>query len=149
ITSVYDLLKHLDQIPAKITILELIRKSKAHQDIVLDFFRKIFVNENILPERIISTLFSYNNGPLITFSDEELAPYELRSLPLCIEFGHNGTMVNSTLIDTGASVNIFPLSTMKLCGINESQMNPTPTTVAAYDNSRRPCYGTIDIKMVF
>src|SRR5262249_21347276 len=36
---------------------------------------------------------------------------------------------------------------MRLCGISESEMKPTPTTVAAYDNTRRPCHGTIDIKL--
>src|SRR5262249_37241602 len=29
----------------------------------------------------------------------------------------------------------------------ESEMKPTPTTVAAYDNTRRPCHGTIDVKL--
>src|SRR5262249_42332732 len=78
---------------------------------------------------------------------EELAAYEHRSLPLCIAFAYKGTLVDSTLIDTRASVNVCPLSTMRMCGISEAEMKPTPTTVAAYDNSRRPCHGTIDIEM--
>src|SRR5262249_53225809 len=45
------------------------------------------------------------------------------------------------------SVNVCPLSTMRLCGISESEMKPTPTTVAAYDNTRRPCHGTIDVRL--
>jgi len=86
-------------------------------------------------------------GTLGCGSDEELVPYELRILPLCIAFAFKGTLVDSTLIDTGASVNVCLLSTMRLCGINKSEMKLTPTTFVAYDNSRRPCHGIIDFKM--
>src|SRR5262249_35480668 len=146
-TSMYDLLKQLDQTPAKITILDLIRRSRSHQEEMYKFLQRVMVDESLPPERIIGALLTFHNGPLITFSDEELAPRELRTLPLCIVFAFNGTLVDSTLIDTRASVNVCPLSTMRLCGISESEMKPTSTTVAAYDNTRRPCHGTIDIKL--
>src|SRR5262249_25443300 len=133
-TSIYDLLKHLDQTPARISILKLLKRSNTHQNALQKFPQKIMVSEDLPLERIINTLFTFNNGPLITFSDEELAPYELISLPLYIAFSFKVTLVNSTLIDTEASVNVCSLSTMRLCGISESEMKPTHTTVAAYDN---------------
>src|SRR5262249_24647310 len=146
-TSMYDLLKQLDQTPAKITILDLIRRSRSHQEEMYKFLQRIMVDENLPPERIIGALLTFHNGPFITFSDEELAPPELRTLPLCIAFTFKGTLVDSTLIDTGASVNVCPLSTMRLCGISESEMKPTPTIIAAYDNTRTPCHGTINVKL--
>src|SRR5262249_5913898 len=125
--SVYDLLKQLDQTPAKISILDLIRRSRSHQEEMYKFLQKVMVDENLPPERIVGTLLTFHNGQLITFSDEELVPPEYRTLPLCIVFSFNGTPVDSTLIDIGASVNVYPLSTMRLCSISESEMKPTPT----------------------
>src|SRR5262249_6413532 len=98
-----DLLKQLDQTPAKITILDLIRRSKSHQEEMYKFLQKIMVDENLPPERVIGALLTFHNGPFIIFSDEELAPQEYRTLPLCIIFSFNGTLVDSTLINTGAS----------------------------------------------
>jgi len=82
----YDLLKHLEQTPAKITVAELIRKSKSHQDVLLKFLQRIRVSEDISPERIVGSLFTFTNGPPIMFPDEELESYEYRILPLCIAF---------------------------------------------------------------
>src|SRR5262249_49576445 len=97
--SVYDLLKQLDQTPANITILDLIRRSRSHQEEMYKFLQKVMVDENLPPERIVGALLTFQSGPFITFYDEELAPPEYRTLPLCIVFSFNGTPVDSTLID--------------------------------------------------
>src|SRR5262249_18747216 len=71
--SMYDLLKQLDQTPAKITILDLIRRSRSHQEEMYKFLQRVMVDESLPPERIIGAILTFHNGPLITFSDEELA----------------------------------------------------------------------------
>src|SRR5262249_47050915 len=97
----------------KITILDLIRRSRSHQEEMYKFLQKVMVDENLPPEKIVGALLTFHSGPFIIFSDEELAPPEYRTLPLCITFSFSGTLVDSTLIDMGASVIVCPLSTMR------------------------------------
>src|SRR5262249_50734444 len=51
--SVYDLLKQLDQTPTKISVLDLIRRSRTHQEEMYKFLQKVMVDEKLPPERIV------------------------------------------------------------------------------------------------
>src|SRR5262249_40418094 len=57
--SIYDLLKQLDQTPAKITILDLIRRSRSHQKEMYKFLQKVMVDEN-LPQKGSLVLCSHS-----------------------------------------------------------------------------------------
>lgn len=53
------------------------------------------------------------------------------------------------LIDTGASLNICPLTTLKMLEIPESVLRPTSLMIEAYDNSQRPVHGIIVMYLEF
>ncbi|MQL77159.1 hypothetical protein Taro_009567 [Colocasia esculenta] len=142
----YDILKHLDHVPAKISILELIKKSKECQEALRDFLQKVVVNEDMLADKLPSALAMVTRGPAITFAESELAPPEARRLPLCVILVINHVAVGAALVDTGASINVCPLSTLRACDLSEGMLRPTPTTIAAYDNSRRSCHGMVTVQ---
>ncbi|MQM06365.1 hypothetical protein Taro_039186 [Colocasia esculenta] len=142
----YDILKHLDQTPAKISILELIKRSQTHQDALRAFLQRVMVSEDMNPDNLPSVLSIVNKGPTITFSDGELAAPEARKMPLCVTLTINKVAIDVALVDTRASINVCPLSTLRACNISERQLQPTPTTIAAYDNSRRACHGIITLQ---
>ncbi|MQL78799.1 hypothetical protein Taro_011245 [Colocasia esculenta] len=143
----YDILKHLDHVPAKISILELIKKSKEHQEALRNFLQKVVVNEDMLADKLPSALAMVTRGPAITFVESELAPPEARRLPLCVTLVINHVVVGAALVDTEASINVCPLSTLRACDLSEGMLRPTPTTIAAYDNSRRSCHGMVTVQV--
>ncbi|MQL68811.1 hypothetical protein Taro_001101 [Colocasia esculenta] len=142
----YDILKHLDQTPAKISILELIKRSQTHQDALKAFLQRVMVSEDMNPDNLPSVLSIVNKGPTITFSDGELAAPEARKMPLCVTLTINKVAIDASLVDTGASINVCPLNTLRACNISERHLQPTPTTIAAYDNSQRACHGVITLQ---
>ncbi|MQL97690.1 hypothetical protein Taro_030386 [Colocasia esculenta] len=116
----YDILKHLDHVPAKISILELIKKSKEHQEALRNFLQKVVVNEDMMADKLPSALAMVTRGPAITFAESELAPPEARRLPLCVTLVINHIAVGAALVDTGASINVCPLSTLRACDLSET-----------------------------
>ena len=67
----------MDRTPVRISILELIKKSKSHQDVLSQFLQKVMVLENILAEQISSVLMTVSPTPTISFHEHELAPKEI------------------------------------------------------------------------
>ena len=75
--------------------------------------------------------------PIITFADSELAPLERRKAPLNVTISINNHLVSGMLIDTGASMNICSLNTIRALGVNEASLTPIDMTIAGYDDSKR------------
>ncbi|MQL68985.1 hypothetical protein Taro_001269, partial [Colocasia esculenta] len=127
----YDILKHLDHVPAKISILELIKKSKEHQEALRNFLQKVVVNEDMMADKLPSALAMVTRGPAITFAESELAPPEARRLPLCVTLVINHIAVGVALVDTGASINVCPLSTLRACDLGPTQPGYNTVVVEA------------------
>jgi len=142
----YDLLKHLDKTPARISILELLQRSTSHQAALMEYLQKVMVNEDLPVEKISTVLTPTDTQPAIMFHNYELAPREARKYALCISIKINGVSINPCLVDTGASINVISMSTLQLCGVDEEQIRPSSITVTAYDNSKRPPQGMIILK---
>ncbi|MQL77350.1 hypothetical protein Taro_009750 [Colocasia esculenta] len=100
----------------------------------------------MLADKLPSALAMVTRGPAIIFAEGELASPEARRLPLCITLVINHVAVGAALVDTGASINVCPLSTLRACDLSEGMLRPTPTTIAAYDNSRRSCHGMVTVQ---
>ncbi|MQL68443.1 hypothetical protein Taro_000748 [Colocasia esculenta] len=101
----YDIMKHLDQTPAKISILEMIKRSQTHRDALRAFLQRVMVSEDMNPDNLPSVLSIVNKGPTITFSDGELAAPEARKMPLCVTLTINKVAIDAALVDIGASIN--------------------------------------------
>ncbi|MQL70849.1 hypothetical protein Taro_003153 [Colocasia esculenta] len=100
----------------------------------------------MLADKLPSALAMVTRGPTIIFAESELAPPEARRLPLCVTLVINHVAVGAALVDTGASINVCPLSTLRACDLSEGMLRLTPTTIAAYDNSRRSCHGMVTVQ---
>ena len=118
-SSLYDILQHMDRTPAWISILELIKRSKFHQEVLSQFLQKVMVLENLPAKQISSVLMSLSLTPTISFYEHELAPKEIRNLPVCVTLLIYGVSINNVLVDTRASVYVAPMSTLRCCGIKK------------------------------
>src|SRR5262249_50614600 len=143
----YNILQHLSKIPAKITVYELIKRSPSHQDALVKFLQGMTVVENLPVVNLVQALMSLTKTPSLVFSDEEWAPEEHRSMPLCISVALNGLVVDSILIDTGASINVCPFSTLEELAVDPKDFQKVTTTVTAYDNSKRDARGGVKLQL--
>ncbi|MQM23597.1 hypothetical protein Taro_056663 [Colocasia esculenta] len=105
------------------------------------------VNDDLPPSGVTNAILCLTQGPSISFSDKDLATPDCRSLPLCLTINLNGVSVDSTLIDTGASINVCPMKTLKQLGLGENNLEKSCSTIAAYDNSKRVAKGKIALKL--
>ena len=105
------------------------------------------VNDDISPEQVSTAIMTVTKGPMISFFDEDLALVESRSLPLCLTIVINNTLVDSTLVDTGASINVCPISTLRMTNVSEKEIEPATTSVVAYDSSKRAVHGKIMLRV--
>ena len=51
--------------------------------------------------------------------------------------------IDNVLVDTGASVCVAPMSTLRPCGIKEADLSQSIIFISAFDNTRRPSLGAI------
>src|SRR5262249_5865822 len=109
----YDIIQHMAKIPAQITLRELLRRSPSHQEAMFKFLQKVNVSEDLSPASLVQAIMNLHVAPFIVFYNGEWAPKECRSLPLCISIFLNGIVVESTLLDSGASINVCPIRTFE------------------------------------
>ena len=81
------------------------------------------VSDNLPAEQIILVLMSLSPTPTISFHEHELAPKEIRNLPVCVTLLIRGITVDNVLVDTRASVYIVPMSTLHRYEIKEADLS--------------------------
>ena len=59
----------------------------------------------------------------------------------------NEKIVSRVLIDNRSSLNVCPLATLNLLGIDMAQIKPSATTIRAFDGSKREISGEIDLQV--
>ena len=105
----------------------------------------MIVLDNIPAEQIGSVLMTVSPTPTISFYEHELAPKEIQNLPVCITLLIRGVAVDNVLVDTGASVCVAPISTLRRCGVKEAELSQSTISISAFDNTRRPSLGAITL----
>src|SRR5262249_4397826 len=80
----YDILQQLAKILAKITIHELIQRSPSHLQTMIKFLQGITVREDLSAAEVAQAIMSLCVAPSIVFHNDEWAPKECQSLPLCL-----------------------------------------------------------------
>ena len=69
----------------------------------------------------------------ITFSDEDMeVGYPDHMRPLYLAASINQILIKRALVDTGASVNLIPLSTLQAAGISERKIQGCPMEVTGF-----------------
>ena len=144
-SSSYDILQHMDRMVARISILDLIKKSRSHQEVLSQFLQKVMVLENLPAEQISSVLMSLSPTPTISFYEHELALKEIHNLPVCMTLLIRRVSIDNILVDTRASVCVAPISTLRHCGIKEADLSQSTISILTFDNTRRPSLGAITL----
>ena len=105
------------------------------------------VLDNIPAEQISSMLMSVSPTPTISFHEHELAPKEIQNLPVYVTLLIHGVAVDNVLVDTGASVCVAPISTLRRCGIKETELSQSTISISTFDNTGRPSLGAITLPL--
>ncbi|XXG85609.1 hypothetical protein AAC387_Pa11g0656 [Persea americana] len=136
----------LPQIPAKVSVLDLIKTSPKHHQQLLVAITRLQIPEGTTPEELrtsISALALGASFPAITFTEEELKeiPPEARTSPLHLTVKITGKEMSGALVDTGASLNICPLKTYKALRLTIKDLTPAPMVVTGYDGNKKTVCG--------
>ncbi|WP_044908681.1 retropepsin-like aspartic protease, partial [[Clostridium] innocuum] len=132
--------------PAQISILDLLRTSPIHQEI-LDKALK----EGHVPTDINTTQFETLVGHLsaacaLSFKESDIpdvAPDH--TLPLRIAVMVRDFAIKRVLVDNGSALNLCTLKFIKKIGFTEADIQHEMITIKAYDNLERTSEGTITL----
>ena len=80
------------------------------------------------------------------FSDEDMeAGYPDHRKPLYLAASINQIPIKRALVDTGASVNLIPLSTLQATGISERKIQGCPMEVTGFDGRSEYTMGHVQL----
>ena len=122
----FDILEQLRKTQAKISIYELIKASEKYRDILMEVLKKARVPEDMPVETLTAVAAAIFIKPTLFFTDSELAPPERRTLPLNVTIIVNSYKLSGVLVDTGETLNVCSLDTLRLIGLKESQRAQQP-----------------------
>src|SRR5436189_2344759 len=133
----FDILKQLAQILARITLLELLKLSRATREALREaladadtFVTHVFTKE---------TLTAINRANSISFSDEDLQVRGMHDRPLYFTGYIGSTVLNRIQVDQGSALSIMPLRIMNYLMIPRSRLSATNTIIAGFNaNSSTP-----------
>ena len=103
------------------------------------------VLENLPAKQISSVLMSLSPTPTISFHEHELAPKEIRNLPVYMTLLIHGVSIDNILVDIRASLCVAPINTLRRYGIKEADLSQSTIFISAFDNTRRPSLGAITL----
>ena len=87
-----------------------------------------------LSTEIIDDIDLLQESTEITFSNEDIeVGYPDHRRPLYLVASINQILIKKALVDTGASVNLIPLSTLQIVGISERKIQRCPMEVIGFN----------------
>src|SRR5438270_7677915 len=127
----FDILKQLAQIPARITLLELLKLSKATREAL----REALANADTFATHIFikEALTTINRANSISFSDEDLQVRGMHDRPLCFTGYIGSTVITRIQVDQGSALSIMPLRIMSYLMIPQSKLSATNTVIAGFN----------------
>src|SRR3954467_5117995 len=133
----FDILKQLAQIPARITLLELLKLSKATRKAL----REALANADTFATHIFTkeALTAINYANSISFSNEDLQVRSMHDRPLYFTGYIGSTVITRIQVDQGSALSIMPLRIMSYLMIPRSRLSATNTIIAGFNaNSSTP-----------
>ena len=146
--SEYKVIEQMAKIPAQISLMSLLLTSDHHRETLFKILKEVKVPEGISTDKlghVVNFVFSLDQ---ISFSPEELGEEGTQhTKPLFIVVKCHAQIVSRVLIDNGSSLNVCPLASLHLLGVNINQVKPSTTMVRAFDGSKREITGEIDLEI--
>ena len=120
--------------------------SAAHHEALFKILDEVKVPDSVSTDKlglIVNSVFTMDQ---ISFSPEELGKEgNQHTKPLFIVVKFRNMVVARVLIDNGSSLNICPLATLDLMGVDRNDLKPSSITVRAFDGSKREILGEVDL----
>ncbi|XP_050889228.1 uncharacterized protein LOC127094438 [Lathyrus oleraceus] len=111
--SDYKVVDQLNQTPSKISILSLLMSSKAHRTALLKFLNEAYVAEDISVIQFDDVVANLNASSCLMFTDDDLPPNGRKhNMALHIFIKCTKVTLARVLVDTGASLNMLPNTTL-------------------------------------
>jgi len=134
------------QIPSKISIMSLLMNSDAHREALMKVLNQAYVDHDVTLGQfgsIVGNVTACNN---LGFSDEDL-PTEGKNHNSALHISVNckSDSISNVLIDTGSSLNVMPMATLKRLSYLVIQLRATSVSVRAFDGSRKSVLGDVDL----
>ena len=146
--SEYKVIEQMAKIPAQISLMSLLLTSDHHRETLFKILKEVKVPEGISTDKLGNLVNSVFALDQISFSPEELGEEGTQhTKPLFIVVKCHDKIISRVLIDNGSSLNVCPLATLHLLGIDITQVKPSATTVRAFDGSTREIAGEIDLEI--
>ena len=143
--SEYKVMDQLLQTPSKISIMSLLLNSDAHREALMKVLDQAYVDHDVTLGQfgnIVGNVTACNN---LGFSDEEFpAEGKNHNLALHISVNCKSDSISNVLIDTGSSLNVMPMATLKKLLYPGIQLRTTSVSVRAFDGSRKTVVGDVD-----
>ncbi|XP_074288461.1 uncharacterized protein LOC141613616 [Silene latifolia] len=148
ITQEVPLIKQLQKTKVDVSIWELILSSFEHRQALLQALMSMNVSPDIAPNDVV--VHVVQNPPrhvnAVTFSDEDLPSIRPKhGLAMYIVVTCLQKHVLMTLVDDGSILNVLPLRTAHVLGLDKKDLTPTTQTVRAFDGTIRRVAGIVDL----
>jgi len=144
--SEYKVVDQLLQTPSKISIMSLLLNSDAHREALMKVLNQAYVDHNVILSQfgnIVGNVTACNN---LGFNDEDLpAERKNHNLALHISVNYKSDSISNVLINTGSSLNVMPMATLKKLSYPSIQLRATSVSVRAFDGSRKSVLGDVDL----
>ena len=126
----------------------LLLTSDLHREALIKILKKVKVPKGIATDKLGHVVNEVLALDQISFSPEELGDEGIQhTKPLFIAVKCNEKLVSWVLINNGSSLNVCPLATLNLLGIDMAQVKPSATTVRAFNGSKRDIVGEVDLEV--
>jgi len=147
--SEYKVVDQRLQTPSKISIMSLLLNLDAHREALMKVLNQAYVDHDVTLGQfgnIVGNVTACNN---LEFSDEDLpAEGKNHNLALHISVNCKSDSISNVLIDTGSSLNVMPMATLKKLSYLCIQLRATSVSVRAFDGSRKSVLGDVDLPIV-
>lgn len=147
-TGKYNLLEKIEKTSTNISILDIIKISNVHKDILYQTLQGLGVPLEVDPTHLQVTMENIIPNEHIFFNHREI-PTEnpTHNLPLYIEVVVTRNKIKRVLMDNGSGFNIYTLNLVKQLGHTKADLDSNIITITTYDNAEREPVGTITLPM--
>ena len=122
--------------------------STTHHEALFKVLDEVKVPDSVSTNKlglIVNSVFTMDH---ISFSPEELGEEgNQHTKPLFIVVKYRNMVIARVLIDNGSSLNVCPLATLDLMGVDKDDLKSSSITVKAFDGSKREKLEEIDLQV--
>ena len=145
----YDVLAHLKRIPATMSVYDALKMSRELRGALIEaLMSPDMYKEDVAEISVATSECCATCNSCITFGEEEiLIGKEVHNRPLYVTGLVGNTTMNRILLDPGSTVNVLPLKTLHMMGMNVRQLTSSILTIHGFNQAGQRVMGTITLQM--